>query len=81
MRLALSDDGAGLDLARIQAKAEEKGLIAQGVEVPPGELADMIFMPGLSTASGLTQSAGRGVGMDVVRGGSGWARRSVYGAG
>ena len=67
MRLALSDDGAGLDLARVRAKAIEKGLLAENVELPPEELADMVFLPGFSTANELTQSAGRGVGMDVVR--------------
>ncbi len=67
MRLALSDDGAGLDLARVRAKAIEKGLLAENVELPPEELADLVFLPGFSTADELTQSAGRGVGMDVVR--------------
>lgn len=67
MRLALSDDGAGLDLARIRAKAVQKGLLAENIELPPEELADLVFLPGFSTADELTQAAGRGVGMDVVR--------------
>jgi len=67
MRLAIADDGAGLDLARIRAKAEQAGLLRQGIQPSDEELADLIFHPGFSTASELTQSAGRGVGMDVVR--------------
>jgi len=67
MRLALSDDGAGLDLARIRTKAVQKGLLAENAELLPEELADLVFLPGFSTADALTQAAGRGVGMDVVR--------------
>ena len=67
IRIALSDDGAGLDLERIRARAEEKGLLAPGAAVSDAELADFIFLPGFSTAAEVTQIAGRGVGMDVVR--------------
>jgi chemosensory pili system protein ChpA (sensor histidine kinase/response regulator) len=65
--IAFSDDGAGLDLDRIRAKALEKGLVAEGVELNDVETGDLIFMPGFSTADALTELAGRGVGMDVVR--------------
>ncbi|KQV94447.1 Hpt domain-containing protein [Rhizobacter sp. Root1221] len=61
------DDGAGLNLQRIRAKAEKMGLIAPGSEHSDGELANLIFMPGFSTAETVTELAGRGVGMDVVR--------------
>ncbi|WP_317202198.1 Hpt domain-containing protein [Janthinobacterium sp.] len=62
-----SDDGAGLDLARIRAKALGAGLLAQGQEVSDAQAAELIFAPGFSTADSLTELAGRGVGMDVVR--------------
>ncbi len=62
-----SDDGAGLDLERIRAKALAGGLIAEGNEAPDEQVTDLIFAPGFSTADTLTELAGRGVGMDVVR--------------
>lgn len=61
------DDGAGLNLSRIRDKGEKMGLIAPGSEHSDGELANLIFMPGFSTAETVTELAGRGVGMDVVR--------------
>ncbi|WLI88392.1 Hpt domain-containing protein [Massilia sp. R2A-15] len=65
--IQFSDDGAGLDLARIRAKARSAGLLAEGAEISDHEAADLIFEPGFSTADSLTELAGRGVGMDVVR--------------
>jgi chemosensory pili system protein ChpA (sensor histidine kinase/response regulator) len=67
IRIALSDDGAGLDLERIRARAEQKGLLTPGSDVSEAELADYIFLPGFSTAGEVTQIAGRGMGMDVAR--------------
>ncbi len=61
------DDGAGLNLQRIREKAEASGLIAPGQQIGDDEAANMIFMPGFSTASHVTELAGRGIGMDVVR--------------
>ncbi len=61
------DDGAGLDLARIRAKGEAMGLVAPGSEPTEAELAGLIFTPGFTTAQQVTELAGRGVGMDVVR--------------
>ena len=61
------DDGAGLNLPRIRAKGEALGLIAPGATASDGELANLIFTPGFSTAEHVTELAGRGVGMDVVR--------------
>ncbi|MES2090705.1 MAG: chemotaxis protein CheA, partial [Pseudomonadota bacterium] len=61
------DDGAGLNLDRIRQKAQALGLIKPGVDVPAGDLAQMIFTPGFSTAETVTELAGRGIGMDVVR--------------
>jgi chemosensory pili system protein ChpA (sensor histidine kinase/response regulator) len=61
------DDGAGLDLDRIRQRALERGLLHDGVPAGNAELAELIFAPGFSTATGVTELAGRGVGMDVVR--------------
>ncbi len=56
------DDGAGLDVDSIRSRA-----IAQGEPVIDGNEAELIFGAGFSTAQRLTESAGRGVGLDVVR--------------
>ncbi|MFM2056722.1 MAG: hypothetical protein RLY71_1107 [Pseudomonadota bacterium] len=63
----LRDDGAGLDLGRIRERARAMGLIAPGTEPSNQELTQLIFAPGLSTMTAVTELAGRGVGMDVVR--------------
>ena len=65
--IQLSDDGQGLDLKRIRAKAIASGLIAEGREPSPSELEELIFQSGFTTADEITAVAGRGVGMDVVR--------------
>jgi chemosensory pili system protein ChpA (sensor histidine kinase/response regulator) len=65
--IQFNDDGAGLDLDRIRAKARENGLISADAVVSDAEAADLIFEPGFSTADALTELAGRGVGMDIVR--------------
>jgi chemosensory pili system protein ChpA (sensor histidine kinase/response regulator) len=61
------DDGRGLDLARIRAKGLAQGLIDANAPTSDAELANLIFTPGFSTADTVTELAGRGVGMDVVR--------------
>lgn len=61
------DDGAGLDLPRIRAKAIAQGLLAPDAELGVSDAANLIFQSGFSTASAVTGIAGRGVGMDVVR--------------
>lgn len=61
------DDGAGLDLVRIRDKAIAQQLLAADHPATEGELANLIFAPGFSTADSVTELAGRGVGMDVVR--------------
>jgi len=65
----IKDDGKGLDVARIAAKAVEKGLITQdqAKAMSHKERMGLIFLPGLSTAEKLSNVSGRGVGMDVVR--------------
>jgi two-component system chemotaxis sensor kinase CheA len=65
--IELSDDGRGLDRERILAKAVEKGLVASGEELSDGQIYELIFRPGFSTAAEVTNVSGRGVGMDVVR--------------
>ena len=65
--LTLSDDGVGLDFARIREKAIEQGLLAANAEVTEAQLTQFIFVAGFSTAKEVTQVSGRGVGMDVVR--------------
>ena len=62
-----ADDGAGLDLPRIRQRALERGLLPEGEAASEAELAEMIFKPGFSTADTVTEIAGRGVGLDVVR--------------
>ncbi len=61
------DDGAGLDLPRIRQRAIERGLLAADVDASDDELSQLIFSPGFSTATTVTELAGRGIGMDVVR--------------
>ena len=61
------DDGAGLDLARIRERGVALGLLGADAVPSEAELAQLIFAPGFSTADSITELAGRGVGMDVVR--------------
>ena len=65
--ISVSDDGRGLDTARIRAKAEGLGLIAPGAEMSDPEIQEFIFHPGFSTNQEVTALSGRGVGMDVVK--------------
>lgn len=65
--ISVSDDGAGLDAARIRAKAEENGIITPDAKLTEQELHHLIFAPGFSTADKVTSLSGRGVGMDVVK--------------
>jgi two-component system chemotaxis sensor kinase CheA len=67
--IEISDDGAGIDTARVKAKALERGLITpqQAAQMSDRELLNLIFLPGFSTAEKVTNLSGRGVGMDVVK--------------
>ena len=65
--ISITDDGRGLDRVRIQARAEEQGLIPAGAKLSDGDLFQLIFQPGFSTAKEVTSLSGRGVGMDVVK--------------
>ena len=62
-----NDDGQGLDLHRIREKAHQTGLLALDDEVSDAEASNLIFESGFTTAQEVTELAGRGVGMDVVR--------------
>ncbi|MDB4970543.1 MAG: hybrid sensor histidine kinase/response regulator [Myxococcales bacterium] len=65
----VSDDGAGIDPARLRAKAREKQLCSDEelAAMDDALLLELIFRPGFSTAARVTDVSGRGVGMDVVR--------------
>ena len=65
--VAISDDGAGLNFGRIRQRAIERGLIAPDADLDETTLTQLILQPGFSTAEEVTELAGRGVGMDVVR--------------
>jgi chemosensory pili system protein ChpA (sensor histidine kinase/response regulator) len=65
--IIVADDGAGLDLARIRARALASGILRADQQPSDRELMELIFAPGFSTAGEVTELAGRGVGMDVVR--------------
>jgi two-component system, chemotaxis family, sensor kinase CheA len=67
--IAISDDGAGMDPARILRKAIEKGMVTaqRGASLSKREILELIFLPGFSTLDTATNLSGRGVGMDVVR--------------
>ncbi len=62
-----SDDGAGLNFAKLREKAIALGSLQADEEASDDQLAQLIFTPGLSTATEITEIAGRGIGMDVVR--------------
>ena len=65
--IQFSDDGQGLNLAGIRSKAKSTGLLTDDRVLSDAEVTDLIFHPGFSTAEEVTELAGRGVGMDVVR--------------
>lgn len=65
--ITFSDDGAGLNLKHIREKAVDKGLVPSDGTLSDADAANLIFTPGFSTAAQVTELAGRGIGMDVVR--------------
>jgi len=67
--IEVEDDGRGLDLEKIKAKAVQLGLLRQAVAsaLSDAEAAKLIFLPGVSTAEQVGDQAGRGMGMDVVK--------------
>ncbi|MFT5008284.1 MAG: chemosensory pili system protein ChpA (sensor histidine kinase/response regulator), partial [Granulosicoccus sp.] len=64
--LSLEDDGQGIDVERIRAKAIERGLMKAESDLNEAEIMQFILEAGFSTADKVTQISGRGVGMDVV---------------
>jgi len=69
VNIEISDDGRGIDPERVKAKAIQKGLIRpeQAERMSERELANLLFLPGFSTAERVTNISGRGVGLDVVK--------------
>lgn len=65
--IEISDDGAGLNQKRIRETAIRKGLIAEDADLSESEVNALLFAPGFSTATEVTNLSGRGVGMDVVK--------------
>ncbi|WP_443112478.1 chemotaxis protein CheW [Dehalobacter sp. DCM] len=65
--IIVSDDGGGLNLEKIYEKALAKGLISKKEELSEKDIANLVFLPGFSTADQVTDISGRGVGMDVVK--------------
>jgi chemosensory pili system protein ChpA (sensor histidine kinase/response regulator) len=65
--IEVRDDGGGLDLDAIRRRALERGLIEADAQWSDRQLAELIFLPGFTTAADVTLAAGRGVGMDVVK--------------
>ncbi|MBI5781275.1 MAG: Hpt domain-containing protein [Rhodocyclales bacterium] len=66
IELRVQDDGRGLDYAAILERARAAGLLGPDAQPDEASLAHLVFLPGFSTASELSQIAGRGVGLDVV---------------
>ena len=65
--VSFRDDGAGLDHKRIAERARTLGLLEADQELSPEQATELIFKPGFSTAGQVSELAGRGIGMDVVR--------------
>jgi len=65
--IEIKDDGAGLDRARILEQARSISLVAETAQLSGRDIDRLIFSPGLSTARNVTDTSGRGVGMDVVQ--------------
>jgi two-component system chemotaxis sensor kinase CheA len=67
--IEISDDGAGVDAARVRAKAVERGLVPadRAATLSDDDAVQLVFLPGFSTADAISDLSGRGVGMDVVR--------------
>jgi two-component system chemotaxis sensor kinase CheA len=69
IRIAVSDDGAGMNLVALRERSVAAGLVHATLaeDLPPEELVELAFRPGLSTAASVSDISGRGVGMDAVR--------------
>lgn len=69
IRISIRDDGAGIDLDRVRARAIAEGILLADLaeDLSPEQLAALVFQPGVSTAESVSELSGRGVGMDAVR--------------
>ncbi len=65
--IEVSDDGSGIDASKIQARARQQGLLGATEALAEREAFELLFRPGFSTASKVTEISGRGVGLDVVQ--------------
>ena len=65
--IEVSDDGGGIDRARVFEIAVSKGLVPADASLSDSEIDNLLFLPGFSTAKEVSDLSGRGVGMDVVR--------------
>ncbi|TPV94389.1 MAG: chemotaxis protein CheA [Myxococcales bacterium FL481] len=65
--IVVSDDGSGINASRLLDKARSRGIVGPHQELSDQQIYRLIFEPGFSTASAVTDISGRGVGMDVVR--------------
>jgi len=65
--LRISDDGKGIDLDKLLAKAIEKNIVSKDDDLTESQIINLIFEPGFSTAAVISDVSGRGVGMDVVK--------------
>ncbi|HMW56584.1 MAG TPA: Hpt domain-containing protein [Accumulibacter sp.] len=65
--LSLSDDGTGLNLDRLRTRGLSAGLLTEDEARDPTRVVDLIFAPGISTASEVSRLSGRGIGMDVLK--------------
>jgi two-component system chemotaxis sensor kinase CheA len=67
VNIEISDDGGGIDRAKVRSIALGKGLIPEDAVLSDGEIDQLLFLPGFSTADEVSALSGRGVGMDVVK--------------
>jgi two-component system, chemotaxis family, sensor kinase CheA len=67
VNIIISDDGKGINKEQVLNKAIEKGLVNDAEQLTEDQILGLIFHPGLSTASAVSEVSGRGVGMDVVK--------------
>jgi chemosensory pili system protein ChpA (sensor histidine kinase/response regulator) len=67
--VVVEDDGRGIDIALVRRRAVERGLLPadEAAALSDRDALNLIFVPGFSTAASVTRTAGRGVGLDVVR--------------
>jgi two-component system chemotaxis sensor kinase CheA len=67
VRISVMDDGKGLDREKVLRRAIDRGLVSADAHLSEGEIDQLIFKPGFSTADVVSSVSGRGVGLDVVK--------------